>query len=192
LNKWKIKEQTAELESNPKQKETTMTLSITLKRFQHYPRMSQETEAFNADISYKGVTIGTAENNGHGGCTFVHLNDKGRAIPEIVAANQIPEFSNGEFNEDSLTNIVDSLVEKAIHSKWVEKQRKRVGKQLATSVLFSRKGDKDGSFRTYKLAGKSPEEIVAFAKQVAGKPDVTRVLNLMPFDEAFQLLVKVD
>jgi len=170
----------------------TKTISITLKRFQHYPRMSQETEAFNADISYEGVTVGTAENDGHGGCTFVHLNDKGRAIPEIVTANQIPEFSNGEFNEDSLVHIVDSLVENAIRSKWVEKQRKKVEKQLATTVLFSRKGDKDGSFRTYKLTGKSPAEIVAFAKQVAGQPDVTRVLNLMPFEDAFQLLVKVD
>ena len=170
----------------------TKTLSITLKRFQHYPRMSQETEAFNADISYEGVTIGTAENNGHGGCTFVHLNDKGRAIPEIITANQIPEFSDGKFNEDSLTNMVDRLVENSIRSKWIDKQRKKVEKQLATTVLFSRKGDKDGSFRTYNLKGKSPEEVVAFAKQVAGKPDVTRVLNLMPFDDAFQLLVKAD
>lgn len=168
----------------------TKTLSITLKRFQHYPRMSQETEAFNADISYEGVIIGTAENNGHGGCTFVHLNDKGRSIPEIITANQIPEFSDGKFNEDSLTNIVDSLVENAIRSKLVDKQRKKVEKQLATTVLFNRKGDKDGSFRTYNLKGKSPAQVVAFAKQVAGQPDVTRVLNLMSFDEAFQLLVK--
>lgn len=170
----------------------TKTISITLKRFQHYPRMSQETEAFNADIAYEGVTIGTAENNGHGGCTFVHLNDKGRAIPEIITANQIPEFSNGKFNEDSLTNIVDRLVENSIRSKWIDKQRKKVEKQLATTVLFTRKGDKEGYFRTYKLEGKSPEEIAAFAKQVAGKPDVTQVLNLMPFDDAFQLLVKAD
>jgi hypothetical protein len=165
---------------------------ITLKKFQHYPRMSEETTAFNADIAYEGVTVGTAENNGHGGCTFVHLNDKGRSIPSIVEASRIPEFSDGKFNEDSLTRIVDDLVEKVIHSKWVEKQRKRVAKELVTKVLFSRKGDKDGSFRTYILKGKSPAEVIAFAKQVAGQPDVTRVLNLMPFEEAFALLVKVD
>ena len=162
-------------------------LPITLKRFQHYPRMSEETNAFNADILYEGVTVGTAENDGHGGCTFVHLNDKGRAIPALVEASRLSEL-----NENSLTHIVDDLVEKTIHSKWVEKQRKKVEKQLATTVLFNRKGDKDGEFRTYKLTGKSPAEVVAFAKQVAQKPDVTRVLNLMPFDEAFQLLVKVD
>jgi hypothetical protein len=167
-------------------------LAITLKRFQHYPRMSEETEAFNADISYEGVLVGTAKNEGHGGCTFVYLNDKGRAIPALVASNQTPEFSDGKFNEDSLTNIVDNLVEQAIKSKWVEKQRRRVAKELATKVLFSRKGDKDGSFRTYILKGKSPAEVLAFAKQVAGKPDVARVLNLMPFEEAFALLVKVD
>ena len=160
---------------------------ITLKKFQHYPRMSEETTAFNADIAHEGVTVGTAENDGHGGCTFVHLNDKGRSIPALVEASKLPEL-----NEDSLTNIIDNLVEKTIQSKWVEKQRKRVEKQLATTVLFTRKGDEDGSFRTYNLKGKSPAEVVAFAKEVAGKPDVTRVLNLMPFDEAFALLVKVD
>jgi len=163
------------------------TLALTLKRFQHYPRMSEETNAFNADIVHDGVVVGTAENDGHGGCTFVHLNDKGRAIPEIVTASNLPEF-----NDDSLQSIVDDLVENAIHSKWVEKQRRRIEKQLATTVLFNRKGDKDGSFRTYNLKGKSPAEVVAFATQVAGKPDVTRVLNLLPFEEAFRLLVKVD
>lgn len=167
-------------------------LAITLKRFKHYPRMSEETEAFNADIAYEGMVVGSAENNGHGGCTFVHLNDKGRAIPALVEASRIPEFSDGKFNEDSLVHIVDDLVEKTIHSKWVEKQRKKVEKQLATTVLFNRTGDEEGSFRTYNLKGKSPAEVLAFAKQVAAKPDVTRVLNLMPFEDAFRLLVKVD
>ena len=162
-------------------------LAITLKRFQHYPRMSEETNAFNSDILYEGVTVGTAENDGHGGCTFVHLNDKGRDIPALVEASRLSEL-----DENSLLSIVDDLVEKTIHSKWVEKQRKRVEKQLATTVLFTRKGDKDGSFRTYNLKGKSPAEVLLFAKQVAQKPDVTRVLNLMPFEEAFSLLVKVD
>jgi hypothetical protein len=162
-------------------------LAITLKRFQHYPRMSQETEAFNADLAYEGVVIGSAENNGHGGCTFVHLNDKGRAVPEVVEAEKLPEF-----DDNSLTSIVDKLVEKTLRDKWVEKQRKKTEKELTTKVLFNRKGDKDGSFRTYNLKGKSPAEVLAFAKQVAGQPDVTRVLNLMPFEEAFQLLVKVE
>lgn len=162
-------------------------LAITLKRFSHYPRMSEETEAFNADLAYEGVVIGSAKNEGHGGCTFVYLNDKGRAIPSIVAAHELPEL-----DDNSLTSIVDGLVEKAIHAKWVEKQRKRVQKELATKVLFSRKGDGEGSFRTYDLKGKTPAEVLAFAQQVAGKPDVTRVLNLMPFEDAFKLLVKVD
>lgn len=168
------------------------TLAITLKRFQHYPRMSEETIAFNTDLVYDGVVIGSAKNEGRGGCTFVYLNDKGRTIPEIVTANGIPEFSDGKINDDSLTNIVDDLVGQAIQSKWVEKQRKRVEKELATKVLFNRKGDKDGSFRTYNLKGKSPAEVLAFAKEVAGKPEVTRVLNLMPFEDAFRLLVRVD
>jgi len=167
-------------------------LAITLKRFQHYPRMSEETIAFNAELVHDGVVVGSAENGGHGGCTSIHLNDKGRNTPSVVEASRLPEFSDGKFNEDSLVNIVDELVDQTIHDKWVAKERKRVEKQLATTVLFNRTGDKEGSFRTYNLKGKTPAEVIAFAQQVAGKPDVTRVLNLLPFEEAFQLLVKVD
>lgn len=162
-------------------------LPITLKRFHHYPRMSEETNAFNADIVYEGVTVGTAENDGHGAGTLVHLNEKGRNIPALVEADRLPEG-----DENSLIDIVDSLVERQIHDKWVQKERKRTEKELATTVIFNRKGDNDGTFRSYKLKGKSPAEVMAFAKEVAGKPDVTRVLNLMPFEDAFRLLVRVD
>lgn len=163
------------------------TLAITLKRFQHYPRMSEETTAFNADLVHEGVVVGTAKNDGHGGCTFIYLNDKGRSISTLVEANNLPEG-----NDASLTDIVDNLVEETIRSKWLDRQRKRVQKELSEKVLFNRKGDKDGSFRTYNLKGKSTAEVLAFAKEVAGKPDVTRVLNLMPFEEAFGLLVRAD
>ena len=60
------------------------------------------------------------------------------------------------------------------------------------AFLFNRKGDKDGTFRTYNLAGKPFDEVNLFAKKVAGQPDVSRVLNLMPFDDAFQLLVRAE
>ena len=162
-------------------------MKLELKRFKNYPRMSQETEAFNADVVYQGVVVADAENDGHGGCTFVRLNDKGRAFPEIVAAENIPEFSNGEFNEGSLVQMVDNLVDELLKGKWVEKQRKRVVKQLAANILFNKNGDKDGVFRSYKVGGR---DLVAFAKQIAGHPDVYRVLNLMPFEEAFSLLVR--
>ena len=167
-------------------------MKFALKRFKNYPRMSEETEAFNADVFYEGVLVGSAENGGRGGSTFVRLNPKGREIPEVVAADAMPEFANGAVNEDSLGQIVDNLVEQLLKAKWLEKERKKVVKKLAANVLFNRKGDKDGTFRTYNLAGKPFDEVNLFAKKVAGQPDVSRVLNLMPFDDAFQLLVRAE
>ena len=162
-------------------------MKLELKRFKSYPRMSQETDAFNTDVVYEGVVVADAENDGHGGCTFVRLNDKGRAFPEIVAAEKIPEFSDGEFNKDSLVQMVDALVEELLKAKWFEKQRKRVAKQLAANILFNKDGDKDGIFRSCKVGGR---DLVAFAKEIAERPDVYRVLNLMPFEAAFNLLVR--
>ena len=162
-------------------------MKLELKRFKSYPRMSQETDAFNTDVVYEGVVVADAENDGHGGCTFVRLNDKGRAFPEIVAAEKIPEFSDGEFNKGSLVQMVDNLVEELLKAKWVEKQRKRVAKQLAANILFNKLGDMHGIFRSYKVGGR---DLVAFAKEIAERPDVYRVLNLMPFEAAFNLLVR--
>ena len=166
---------------------TKNTLGISLKGFKHYKGMSQETNAFTSGIVLNGVLVGDAENDGHGGCTFVRLNEKGRNIPALVAADSIREFDDG-----SLTSIVDDLVSDEIEAREVERLKKKVAKDLSTMVLFNRKGDKAGSFRTYKANGKTPEQVLAFANEVAKQPDVTRVLNLLPFDEAFALLVRVD
>lgn len=55
-------------------------MKITLKRLKVYPRLSEETTAFNADVYADGVLIAYAQNDGHGGETRIDA-----AKPELRA-----------------------------------------------------------------------------------------------------------
>lgn len=62
-------------------------MKIELRKFSHYPRLSQETDAFNADVYVDGVKRGTAKNDGHGGPNMIHpreLNDQIEAYAKTL------------------------------------------------------------------------------------------------------------
>ena len=44
-------------------------MKIEIKNIKHSPSLSEETNAFTADIYVNGVKAGSAMNRGHGGCT---------------------------------------------------------------------------------------------------------------------------
>lgn len=46
-------------------------MKIELKKLAIYPRLSEETTAFNADVWIDGKKVAVAKNDGHGGMTFV-------------------------------------------------------------------------------------------------------------------------
>lgn len=48
-------------------------MKVELRKFKHYPSMSEETECFIADLYVDGKKIGVAENSGKGGCNDTHV-----------------------------------------------------------------------------------------------------------------------
>ena len=46
-------------------------MNLQLKNVHFSERLSQETNAFAADVFFNGKKVGYAENSGHGGCTNV-------------------------------------------------------------------------------------------------------------------------
>jgi hypothetical protein len=61
-------------------------MKIELKKIAIYPRLSDETTAFNADVWIDGQKVGSAENDGHGGATIVRLTVSHARQNEIEAA----------------------------------------------------------------------------------------------------------
>lgn len=164
----------------------TTTLNITLKSFKHIKSMSQETLCFTATVCLDGKPIGYASNIGQGGCTCINLNDAGRANPAVVAANDLSELKDG-----SLIGLVDKEAFAWEQAAEDARLRKRVAKDLATTVLFTRRGDTIGTIRTLKVKHKTAAETIAFAKGFLERStDVECVFNLLPFEEAFNRMVK--
>jgi hypothetical protein len=64
---------------------------LTLSRYKSYPRLSDETTAFNADLLLDGRKVGDAENQGQGGATFVHLDADIIRYPESALARRLHE-----------------------------------------------------------------------------------------------------
>ena len=182
----------------PKIMETPANTKYSLKAFKYAKFASHETNCFSATVCYDGKAVGHAENDGQGGSTIVHLNEYGRGIPAVVAANkaggwvEATEANVGKKAPDSLEEIVDALVEDLLTAKWVEQKKKKVAKDLATTVIFTKKGDKPDEYRTLAKKFATPAETLAAASIIHTKiANVDKVLNLLPFEDAFKMLVKV-
>ncbi len=69
-------------------------MKITLKRVKFYPRMSEETNAYTADVLIDGTLVGYIKNEGRGGMSFLQpipehrdlvrqAEERARALPPI-------------------------------------------------------------------------------------------------------------
>jgi hypothetical protein len=93
-----------------------------LKRFTTNARLSQETTAFAADVWIDGKKAGTAENDGHGGATMVHLHLLDRAVRDQVDAHGktlVPAEYKSFMSYDGAGTewLVDQLVEAELQKK---------------------------------------------------------------------------
>ena len=105
----------------------TADTTITLAKFKHYARLSEETVAFTADLLLNGKKIGTAENRGHGGCTIVRL-DCNSTISE-----------QGDLS-DKVDDLVEAELDKAHNAKFVLKMLKKARETSAYITADCGKG----------------------------------------------------
>lgn len=125
----------------------TQLSKLTLKSFKTVRWMSEETICFTATVLLDGKVIGTASNEGHGGCTFVRFEGANRfeneALAEAFAKSLNPaDFKGWEFltNGFTLDVLVDILVEKEEKKKEDLKTVKKVKKDCLDKVIFLKSG----------------------------------------------------
>lgn len=151
-------------------------MKITLKNFKHLARLSEETLCFTATVCIDGEKAGFASNHGHGGCTIVNITD-----PELRKA----------YDFDKWSEIVDELTFAELRKKDEARLRKSVEKQLATDIIFTKKGeDFKGRHFVFKKGNTTPELAKAIRAKIASMPDADLILNDQPFEVAFSFLVK--
>ena len=110
-------------------------MEITLKNLKISKFMSEETTCFQATIYVDGKIAGTAQNDGHGGSTYCHLDPKYHDL--ITKKFTIPCYCDGHEKdcflckgtgtfEDGLDGYIDHLVE----TTQKEKERTAFTKKL--------------------------------------------------------------
>lgn len=144
-------------------------MKIELRKVSHYPRLSQETEAFNADIYIDGVKRGEVENDGHGGMNFIHPHTLAAEIDAYTKTlpPDPPMPGHEEYGPFAIT--ADYLMSKLIEEHLIKKD---LQKALKKKILFLRDG------KIYETKG-------GFINETPG----LKILNNLPFDEALKLYV---
>lgn len=156
-------------------------MKIELKRFHHSERLSQETNAFSADVWINGKKVGAAENAGHGGNTNVHitpreLREKVEAFCKPLLPAEYASFTSGVewFIDELVTAIIKAKDDKRFAASIARSDKKSVvefgGKGLgAARFRHKTEGAETWRWYGYKL-GTDP---VAGAKHLAAKHGVT-------------------
>jgi len=109
---------------------------IELKKISFNERMSEETNAFVADLYINGKKVGYAKNDGRGGCTVMHgySREDYQVIMDADAyCKTLPKVKSGnsEYEQD-LESVVDQLLEDYLTAK----ERKKMEKYMLTGILF--------------------------------------------------------
>lgn len=112
-------------------------MKIELKKFQFFERMSEETNAFVADVYADGVRIASAKNDGHGGETYYYPDQKNGSTLEKAEQYclNMPTKKYGEHEfKMNLSWFIDELVQEEIEKKEQKKMEKRMDKAIMWGV----------------------------------------------------------
>ena len=83
--------------------------TISLENFEFYERMSEETNAFSADLVLNGEKVGDCSNDGRGGCADYHAYKNWDLAREIATAVSEVEDYCFPKRKLSLEDVIDQL-----------------------------------------------------------------------------------
>lgn len=124
------------MDENLKQKINNM--KIELKKISFYERLSQETNAFNADIYVNDKKAGTAENSGTGGPTNTRFTDRELEKQVEEYCKTLPPATypgiEGSFPMD-LEMYIDDLLTNYLIAKDIAKAERAAIKMMEKSII---------------------------------------------------------
>ena len=115
-------------------------MNVTLKNVKFSEHMSEETNAFTADVYVDGVRCGFAKNDGHGGNTNVHpysFQQSELFYKSETFLKTLPEINIGTEDEpymidSNMESVVDNLFE-----QWLkEKETKKFEKKMIDRIMW--------------------------------------------------------
>lgn len=150
-------------------------MKLELKNIHHYPRMSEETNCYEASLWIDGVKIGTVSNRGTGGGDDFHGDQRAYAEANRRAACLPPIV----YGEHEYPQTVESICGEVLES-WIAERA--LDKELKRAVLF-----KLGvGIMSIAYKGKKPADAALIEHVKAKHPNVP-ILNTLPRPEALAM-----
>lgn len=122
-------------------------MKVELRNFEFYPRLSEETNAFNADLWIDGKKVGTAENDGKGGMNRLYFQDR-KAEEAFNAFCQSQPDEQTEYGP--LPVNADYYISRLVDQKI---QQDQIREWNRASVVFRLPYDKQGTYHTIPHKG---------------------------------------
>jgi hypothetical protein len=145
-------------------------MKVTLKNIKHHARMSEETNAFEADLYVDGKKVGYAYNDGHGGESSIQIT-----VPEAGLAQRLyawgkalpPVPSDSKYGPlpDSLGFYIDRLVSEHLEAKEEAKIERAI---LTKATKYRAAGHFPWVVRWYDDRGRTTQYLVAASRTAAG------------------------
>lgn len=164
---------------------------LVLAKVKHSPSLSEETEAFTAEVQFQGRAIGSARNGGTGGSTLVQLREVPVGLLEAAAvlthkartamAAEFPEWA-GDVNAPAnlaglMEEAVDYLFGLWLEAKVAARQEATVQRWLAQQVAKGYRSAVVGTAGDYliRMAGRSTDPAAVLAHTRQKYPTLTDV-----------------
>lgn len=122
-------------------------MQIELRQIKIAERQSRETTAFSANIFVEGYNVGTAFNDGGGGCTLLewkYQDDKAKQLfkdAEAFCLTLPPEELDGFSMPMNFVNRIDQLIDEHYGKMQDDKAERIFNKTMATSIMIGKPGD---------------------------------------------------
>lgn len=144
-------------------------MKIELKNLKYFASLSEETNAFTANLYINGKVCGVAKNSGHGGETYVLVSNRELYNQFLEHLKTLPKIKIGKnyYNVDTDLYIGD-LVCKILEQKRLKKFNDKIKKSCLNSICYAKKGEEDTTFYKITLSnGYTIEQAKKFPKTLA-------------------------
>lgn len=150
-------------------------MKIALKKISHNSSLSEETNAFTADLYVDGKKIGVVRNQGHGGCDFFHGDQAAYDKANAWCSLNMPRSTvNGlDLGPACLEGAYNDILEDWIFQKDLKAS-------LRSRIVFLRNGEIYAS--KFKGVRKIQDEHIEIFKKNGPAHDL--ILNELTFEEA--------
>lgn len=150
-------------------------MKIELKNVKFYERMSEETNAFVADIFVDGKKVGYAKNDGHGGCTDIRQigGVNGELFVKCVEyCKNLPDHTwEWDGVKHSMKNNIEIVVDD-LFEKWLdEKEQKKLMKLCEKNIVY------ENGFGIYEMYGWKNVTINQMLQNPVGLQRVKKVVE---------------